>query len=300
MKSPFAQRLEYIVVRTLLLKVRYFPKSWIYGFFGAVAYLFYHLSKRRRNITISNLQHAFGEMQRDEIVELSKDVYRELSKTLTDILFLVSGRVDIDDMVINKDEAITKLKDLKANYHNGFIFMGAHFSNWELPPLFASKYGFPMVVIGREGDNRLIDHNIVIPFRSRYGNRAVYKKRAGIAMVKELKSGGAVGALIDQKVNKSNGFLVEFFGREAFTTHSIAMTKLKLNPAIIPISMPRVSNGKYRLDIGDPIEYIADEVSTQEERLLKMTKRYNEKLEEIISEYPSQWFWMHDRWNKRV
>ena len=300
MKSNFTQKLEYGAVKILLLKVKYFPKSWIYGFFGAVAYLFYHLSKKRRKITISNLQYAFPHMSKDEITKLSKDVYKELSKTLTDILFLISKRVDIDDMVINRDEAISKLKDLKKSHHNGFIFMGAHFSNWELPPLFASKYGFPMVVIGREGDNKLIDHNIVIPFRSRYGNRAVYKKRAGIAMVKELKSGGAVGALIDQKVNKANGFLVEFFGREAFTTHSIAMSKLKLNPTIVPISMPRVSDGKYRLDIDDPIEYIASEAPTQDEKLHKMTKIYNQKLEEIISRHPSQWFWMHDRWNKRV
>ena len=300
MKSSFVQRSEYIAVRILLLKVKYLPKSWVYGFFRVVASIFYRISKKRQNITISNLQHAFGNLERDEVIELSKDVYTELSKTITDILFLASGRVDIDDMIINKDEAISKLEALKSSYHNGFIFMGAHFSNWELPPLFASKYGFPMVVIGREGDNRLIDHNIVIPFRGKYGNRAVYKKRAGIAMVKELKSGGAVGALIDQKVNKSNGFLVEFFGREAFTTHSIAMTKLKLNPAIIPISMPRVSSGKYRLDIGDPIEYTANEASSIDEKLLKMTKIYNQKLEEIISKNPSQWFWMHDRWNKRI
>jgi len=299
-KSPFVQRVEYMGVKVLLLKVRYFPKSWIYLFFRGVAYLFYHLSKRRRDITISNLEQSFGDMSSDEVIRLSKDVYIEISKTLTDILFLVSGRVDIDDMVTNRDEAIAKLRELKNQYNNGFIFMGAHFSNWELPPLFASKYGSPMVVIGREGDNKLIDHNIVIPFRSKYGNRAVYKKRAGIAMVKELKAGGAVGALIDQKVNKTNGFLVNFFGRKAFTTHSIAMTKLRLNPAIIPISMPRVANGKYRLDIGDPIEYIADEVYDHDEKLLKMTEVYNQKLEEIIRAYPAQWFWMHDRWNQRV
>jgi KDO2-lipid IV(A) lauroyltransferase len=299
-KSPFVQRLEYIGVKILLLKVRYLPKSWVYWFFGVVSHLFYRLSKRRRDITISNLQNSFGDMSRERVIGLSKDVYVEISKTITDILFLVSGRVDIDDMVTNRDEAIARLRELESSYDNGFIFMGAHFSNWELPPLFASKYGFPMVVIGREGDNRLIDHNIVIPFRSKYGNRAVYKKRAGIAMVKELKAGGAVGALIDQKVNKANGFLVKFFGREAFTTHSIAMSKLRLNPAIIPISMPRVANGKYRLDIGDPIEYIADEISDHDEKLLKMTEVYNQKLEEIIRAYPTQWFWMHDRWNQRV
>lgn len=300
MKSEFVTKAEYITVKFIIRIAHIVPKSWLYGFLRAVAWLFYKVSKRRRNITIDNLQHAYPQKSAEEILELSKSVYRELSKTLADILFMLSGRVQLDDLLSNQEEAIEKLKRLKQNHSNGFVFMGAHFSNWELAPLFASKYGFPMVVIGREGDNKLIDKKIIIPFREAYGNSAVYKRSAGIAMVKELKKGGSLGVLIDQKVNKSNGFLVNFFGREAFTTNSIAMLKLKLNPCIIPISIPRISEGKYRLDIGEPIEYIAEEIDDEKQRLLSMTERYNQALEDMIRAYPPQWFWMHDRWNKRV
>lgn len=300
MKSEFTSRVEYGAVKFVIWIAKIAPKSWLYGFLSSVAKLFYRVSKKRQRITIENLQHAYPEKSHQEVVALSQAVYSEISKTLADILMIVSGRVELDDMVINQDEAIKKLQQLKKKYSNGFVFMGAHFSNWELAPLFASKYGFPMVVIGREGDNKLIDKKIIIPFREAYGNSAVYKRGAGIAMVKEIKKGGSIGVLIDQKVNKSNGFLVNFFGREAFTTNSIAMLKNKLDPLIIPISIPRMSNGKYRLDIGEPIEYIAAEISDESQRLLKMTEVYNQALEDMIRDYPSQWFWMHDRWNKRV
>ncbi|MEA3490811.1 MAG: lysophospholipid acyltransferase family protein [Campylobacterota bacterium] len=300
MKSKFATYAEYYGVKSIIGLAMFLPRRWLYLFMRTISLLFYSLSKRRRNITIDNLAQAFPDMDRSSAERLSREVYIELSKTLSDILLMLAGRLDIDDIVTNREEAIEKLKSLKEKHHNGFIFMGAHFSNWELPPLFASKYGFPMVVIGREGDNRLIDQKIIIPFRTEYGNRAVYKKRAGISMIRELKKGGAVGVLIDQKVNKENGFLVPFFGREAFTTNSIAMMKLKLNPLIIPISMPRISEGRYRLEIGDPIYYRADEADDETLKLLKMTEKYNQSLEEIIKKYPTQWFWMHDRWNKRV
>lgn len=300
MKSEFTSKVEYGATKCIIWTAGIVPKSWLYGFLGAVARLFYRVSKKRRNITINNLQHAYPEKSHQEVIALSKAVYSEISKTLADILLMVSGRVQLDDMVVNRDEAIEKLKQLKQDYSNGFVFMGAHFSNWELAPLFASKYGFPMVVIGREGDNKLIDKKIIIPFREAYGNSAAYKRSAGITMVKELKKGGSIGVLIDQKVNKSNGILVNFFGRKAFTTNSIAMLKRKLNPLIIPISIPRIDKGKYRLDIGEPIEYIAEEISDESQRLLKMTELYNQALEEMIRVYPSQWFWMHDRWNKRV
>jgi NADPH-dependent 2,4-dienoyl-CoA reductase/sulfur reductase-like enzyme len=60
------------------------------------------------------------------------------------------------------------------------------------------------------------------------------------------------------------------------------------------------AKGKYRLEIDDAIEYQADEAEEENEKLLKMTERYNQALEKIIRAHPAQWFWVHDRWNKRV
>jgi len=299
-KSKATQYAEYIGVKSLMGISAVLPRSCIYGLMRAVSNTFYKRNEKRRKITTENLSNAFPELLDEEVRSMAKGVYDELSVTVSDILLMLTGRLDMDDMVANYDEALEKLEKIKEQYRNGIIFMGAHFSNWELPPLFASKHGFPMTVIGRKGDNELIDSKIVLPFRARYGNQTVYKKKAGIAMLRTLKQGGTVGLLIDQKVNKENGFLVPFFGREAFTTHAVATLKLKADPAIIPISMPRITKGKYRLDIGEAVEYRADDVDIYEDKLLKMTERYNRELENIIRKNPTQWFWMHDRWNKRV
>ncbi len=299
-KSRFAVYAEYYAVKALIGVFSIMPRSWVYGMMKGVSWLFYHLAKRRRNITIDNLQQAFPEMNEDAVLQLAGQVYSELSVTVSDILLMLTGRLEMDDMVENYDEALVKLEALKREYHQGIIFMGAHFSNWELPPLFASRHGFPMTVIGRKGDNELIDQKIVLPFRAQYGNQTVYKRKAGISMMRTLKQGGTVGLLIDQKVNKENGFLVPFFGREAFTTHAVAMMKQKSNPAIIPISMPRTAKGKYRLEIDEAIEYQVNEAEEDNEKLFKMTEHYNLALEKIIRAHPAQWFWVHDRWNKRV
>jgi KDO2-lipid IV(A) lauroyltransferase len=299
-KSPLVTYLEYGAVKSLIGIATIAPRSWIYGLMGGAAGLFYRFSDKRRHITIDNLTHAFPELEREEVERLAREVYRELSITIADIVLMFTGRLDTDGMVENYDEALRTLEALRASCPRGIIFMGAHFSNWELPPLFASKHGFPMTVIGRRGDNRLIDEKLVLPFRSRYGNQTVYKKKAGIAMLRTLKAHGTVGLLIDQKVNKENGFLVPFFGREAFTTHAVATLKLKANPAIVPISMPRVAKGRYRLHIGEAIDYRADEVADEEAKLLKMMERYNRELESIVRAHPAQWLWMHDRWNRRV
>ncbi len=65
---------------------------------------------------------------------------------------------------------------------------------------------------------------------------------------------------------------------------------------MIPIFIARDSDGLYEMIINDPIEYTADEIEDKEKKLASMTSRYNQAIENVIRQYPSQWFWMHNRW----
>ncbi|MBD3724033.1 MAG: hypothetical protein IE909_08425, partial [Campylobacterales bacterium] len=58
----------------------------------------------------------------------------------------------------------------------------------------------------------------------------------------------------------------------------------------------RRSQAKYEMYIGKPIEYIADEIKDEREKLEAMTAKYNKAIEYMISQDPNQWFWMHNRW----
>ncbi len=65
---------------------------------------------------------------------------------------------------------------------------------------------------------------------------------------------------------------------------------------IIPIFAPRDKYGKYTPIIIEPIEYTAEEENDKNKKIEKMTQKYNDVFEEVIREYPEQWFWMHNRW----
>jgi len=290
------EKIEYSLVKLFLWLAKIAPKSFIYTTIKGLTLLVYHLDKKRRNLTITNLTMAFPEKTPEEITTLSKEVYTELSKTIAEILLMFTGRFDIDRSIKNVDEAQKKLQSIAKNCPNGVIVVTAHFSNWELAAHFLAKNGLPMLAIGREGNNKLIDQNITIRFRNKYGNRATSKDKAMLAMLKTLKEGAAVGLLIDQKTEPHNSVKVDFFGKSADTTFSVAMLKLKLNPLIVPVFIARQSDGMYEIIINDPVEYIADEIDDKEKKLEAMTLRYNQSIENIIRQYPSQWFWMHNRW----
>ena len=290
------EKIEYSFVKFFLWLAKIAPKSFIYTTMKGLTLLVYYVDKSRRNLTITNLTLAFPEKTPEEIVALSKKVYTELSITITEILLMFTEQFNIEKVIKNHDEAQKKLHDIAQNSPNGVIVMTAHFSNWELAAHFLAKNGLPMLAIGRKGNNKLIDQKITIPFRNKYGNRATSKDNAMLAMAKTLKKGDAVGLLIDQKSGRHNSVKVNFFGTLAETTLSVAMLKLKFNPMVVPIFIARQSDGMYEMIINKPIDYVADEIEDKEKKLEAMTLKYNQVIEKTIRQYPTQWFWMHNRW----
>jgi len=70
--------------------------------------------------------------------------------------------------------------------------------------------------------------------------------------------------------------------------HYVVCMKQKLNVMVVPIFLPRVERGKYKLIVGDPIKEKSD--------IVTVTQCYNDAIEEVVRAYPEQWFWMHNRW----
>lgn len=290
------EKIEYQTVKLLLWIAQRLPVGFVYALMHTLTLLVYRLDAKRRLLTQKNLALAFPQITKEEREKLAKEVYNELSKTIAEILLMFVGRFDIDEAVVNKEEIIARLQEATQESPRGIVAMTAHFSNWELLAHFLAKHGLPMLVVGREGNNKLIEDRITQPFRKRYGNDTTTKKKAILSMVKRLKSGGNVGILIDQKAGGPNALKVDFFGKPAQTITSIAMLKQKFDPKVIPFFAARVGEGKYKIIMQEPIEYCAEEEEDDAKKIEKMTAKYNEVMESVIRAYPSQWFWMHNRW----
>jgi KDO2-lipid IV(A) lauroyltransferase len=283
------ERVEYYLVKFFIYFLGLLPKTVIYKFTHFLAMTFFKFEKRRSSLTLKNLALAFPDKSEQELYELAKKTYTSLSISIAEIIMMFNDRIDIEQMIENKEESLATLRTLIQNNQNGTIFITAHFSNWELLAQFLPKNGFPMTVIGREGNNKLIEVNFTTPFREKFGNENIYKRNSLIKLIKLLKQNKNVGFLIDQKAGGTASFKARFFNHPADTTTSVALLVLKYNPLVIPIFMPRLKNGKYHLKI---IETSQDETATIE----SLTQKYNDILEEVIKEYPEQWFWMHNRW----
>ena len=285
------EKIEYFIVLSVIKISKFLPKFAVFALLKFFAVILFWVLKSRRKLAINNILAAYKDFDFKKAKSLAKANFISISQTVAEVLLLINDRINLDDVMQNGESAVKKVKELTKNNKNGIIFVTAHFGNWEfLAHYFATK-GFPVSVVGRYGNNSLIEDNITFPFRHKFGNDLIYKDDAMRNMIKLLKNHGNLGILTDQK---TGNFKAEFFGRKCYTTKSVATLFLKFNPVIIPIFAKRIDKMKFEI-IVEKFPEIPSNLSKNEAELF-ITQTCNDIFENIVRSAPEQWFWMHNRW----
>lgn len=289
------EKIEYFIVLSVIKISKFLPKFAVFALLKFFAVILFWVLKSRRKLAINNILAAYKDFDFKKAKSLAKANFISISQTVAEVLLLINDRINLDDIIQNGESAVKKVKELTKNNKNGIIFVTAHFGNWEfLAHYFATK-GFPASVVGRYGNNSLIEDNITFPFRHKFGNDLIYKDDAMRNMIKLLKNHGNLGILTDQK---TGNFKAEFFGRQCYTTKSVATLFLKFNPMIIPIFAKRIDKMKFEI-IVEKFPEIPSNLSKNEAELF-ITQTCNDIFENIVRSAPEQWFWMHNRWRMDV
>jgi len=290
--------IEYKLLMFLLFVVKKISITSLYKLMEKISLLIYKYEKRRKKITLSNLKIAFPNKTQKEIEELSIEAYISLSKTITEILLLFTNRLNIFDYIEDIEVFRLDFDKIKKENKNGIIIIiTGHYSNWEMLAQLMPQIGFPMIGIGREGNNKLIEKNYTTPFREMNGNKNIYKNQAMSKIIKGLKNNEIIGLLIDQKQTDKNSILSKLFNKKAPTTNSIALLKLKYNPKIVSIFIERNQKGKYRIKMESNIGYNISNKTSKKDSIQIITDKHNNIIESQVKLKPEQWFWMHNRWN---
>lgn len=187
---------------------------------------------------------------------------------------------------------LKNIENIKKN-HNGGIIFSAHTGNWEVGPKFLSYHGLNVKAVYRPLNNQAVEkltskiRNIDLIPKTTQGNKQI---------ISEIKKGTYIIIMADQKI--SNGVDVPFFHDKALTTPSIAKLALKYDIPLIPTRIVRLGKEfKFRIDVEEPIKFKKEKI-INDEHIFSLTKKINEKLESWIRQYPSQWFWVHNRWKR--
>ena len=297
-KSRLLKTLEYAAAYSIISIVHHAPMGVIKAISNFLGDLLFFISKRRRNIAIGNLSHAFrDEKSEKEIRELARECCRNFFYNLLDTIKLnylftrpdMAGRMK--ERTGNLDETFKKVKKIHDE-SGGCIFVTPHIGNWEMFPHITASLGLPLVIVARPMDNEHIE-KLVFANRSSSGQVIISKKNALSALRKTLREGNSVGMLPDQSTMK--GLMIDFFGRPATTTPVPALLSIAYNRPIVVTACCR-GKGEFQYEgfVSDPI--MPGEFTDKKAEIIRLTEEMTRKMESIIRKYPEQYLWIHNRW----
>jgi heptosyltransferase II len=169
-----------------------------------------------------------------------------------------------------------------------FVLLISHIGSWEFcTRLSHFSHGQRTATIYQRIRNPHIDRH-VREARSRFGLE-VFERSDGFGKAIELlRSGGAIGILIDQHAG-DGGLWTPFFGRLASTTPLPALLARRTHAKLIGFAVHTDGFARWRAVAEPPIENSGESIES-------LTAHANKISEKQVRRAPEDWFWVHNRW----
>ena len=251
---------------------------------------FYLVDRVHRRIALANLEVAFPKRPPAERRTIAREMFAHFGRLLLELLKFASLPQQRQlELVDWEGEDRVRLAMAQGK---GVLFCTGHFGFWEQQALAHALKFAPMAVMARPLDNPML-HELLERIRTSNGNPVVYRRGAVRRVLRLLAEGHGVGILIDQHMTSADAIYVDFFGRPAATTSTLAALALRTGAPVIPLFAFPLANGRYRMIYEHPIEPPPDDAP---DAVREFTQRCTDVLEMHVRRHPNLWLWMHRRW----
>jgi KDO2-lipid IV(A) lauroyltransferase len=288
------KKTEYLGFQFLKISFSVLPRSICLSIGGALGSIIYSIDRKHRQIALSNLNTAFSsQFSIAKQKKLARASFKHFGRVFAEIIKTRSMKKEKIRSFISV-EGIEHLENALQKGKGALIF-SAHLGNWEMATALVSQIG-KVNVIARPLDNKQLEDEL-LQIRKKFGANVIYKQQAARPILRVLKDNEMVAILIDQNTVRNQGVFVDFFGKSASTTPSLAAFFLKTGAPLIPVFCYPIQSGKYQLKILPPLKTIV--TGDEEQDVLKITQLCTKIIQNQIQENPKVWLWFHDRWKTR-
>lgn len=284
--------MEYLAVQALVLCVAILPIRLTLLLAEGVTRVAFATMGRRRRVAIDNILQAGIVAGESEARRLALASFRSFVVMLAET-FTLRRRMTSDNWQRYADLAFSADAEKAMREPGlGVIVAGGHIGNWE-PAAWVTSTLKPVCAIYRPLKNPLLDRAFRTADRG-FGMRLVPKHEADpLRFLKILKNGEALGIMMDQHAG-SRGIRVDFFGRPASTTTTVALLHLLTGAPLLHGWAIRTGPLRYRLHLEGPLQF--ERTGKRVEDVRRVTEVLTRAIERTAREHPEQYMWGHRRW----
>ena len=282
------------LLKTTAKVVALLPLGWALALARHWGWMLARVVRLRRAYVLETLARCFPEKTDRERREVYAEMCRHQATNLMELMRFAGGKdAELGGLLDVRGEEIVQAALSRGK---GVLILIAHFGNYDLMGLYASKlFGYPLTIITKTLKNAKLNA-LWWEMRRKAGVTEIPAHKAYRPCVRALQQNGLVGFMLDQNRPNPQGVYVDFFGRLASTTPGLAFMSAQTGAPVVPVFMRRTPEGRHVLEVRPILEPPPDR---KEETLLAFTAACTKIIEEEVRRFPAQWLWLHKRWKSR-
>jgi KDO2-lipid IV(A) lauroyltransferase len=253
--------------------------------------MLFAVMRRRRRETIDNVLQAGITDDPREARRIAAHAFRSFVLVVVEST-LARQRLNAD----NWQEFITlhippEAEALLRQEDTPVLVVAAHMGNWEVAAL-AMSFVKPVCAIYRPFNNPYIEASMR-GTRSGQRLRLISKYATDpLRFVKPLRRGEILAIMMDQYAR--GGIFVDFFGRPARTTPTVALLHLVTKVPVLVTCTIRTGPLRYDVHGVGPLSF--ERTGDREEDVRSVTQQLTRQIEAFARKWPEQYMWGHRRW----
>ncbi|MBC8111375.1 MAG: lysophospholipid acyltransferase family protein [Verrucomicrobia bacterium] len=265
------------------------PFPVLYFISDTLFIVIFYMASYRRKVVFENLSRAFPDRTPQQIKQLSRKFYRNLTDIIVETLKLLS----ITPEELRRRVAIKNLAVLNhfLSREQTVVVMTSHQCNWEW---ILVRCALDMTAIA-DGIYKPLTNpffeKIMRSIRTRFNTHLVPAQQLPRSLVSRKNIPRAIALVADQIAAPESAYWTDFLNQDTAFFAGGAKIAVSQQLPIVFVEMKRISRGFYEINLS-----LLAEPPYQASKMTGLIEKYVRTAEKSILQNPADWLWSHRRW----